>query len=261
VPFTGYAWPTIAGEVRRYLRDSSWAVRPPRDLQEQAVLVERAITELLHDLGYSPTVEQIAGRTGLSFEGVLEARQALRARTAASLSAPATADEREHHLEDRVGSLDAGFADVDDRASVEYLMRDLSAQERDLLRLRLEEDLTQKDIGQRLGVSQMQVSRLLRRALHKLAHPAAKLTAPDDHLHVRPSPASSRDRRRETAPGVGSRVVAQRAEALLRRGAHALHGNGADASFPHPPPTAMSPNRPAKKGRHAEGSDHRVSRT
>src|SRR3954451_13250518 len=90
--FSSYALPTMAGELRRHFRDRGWAVRPPRDLQEQALLVERTSDQLSRDLGHSPTISDIAEATGLDEELVLEARQALSARMSTSLSTPPRED-------------------------------------------------------------------------------------------------------------------------------------------------------------------------
>ncbi len=173
VEFSSYALPTMAGELRRYFRDRGWNVRPPRDLQEHALAVERAARDLVADLGRSPTVSEIAGRTGLDEEAVLEAREALASRSAVSFSAPVAGDD-EHELGDSLGICDPGFEGAEDRALVDGLLRRLSRREREIVRLRFEEDLTQLEIGTRVGMSQMHVSRVLRSAVDKLriAHAA-----------------------------------------------------------------------------------------
>jgi len=170
--FSSYALPTMLGELRRHFRDRGWAVRPPRTLQEHALLIERATAELTNTLGRSPTVEQLADHTGLELEEVLEAREAVVAHTATSLSAPVGDGEETAELGDLMGGEDPGYARADDRATVEALMQSLSHREREILRLRMEEDLTQSEIGERVGLSQMHVSRLLRQILEKL-HAAA----------------------------------------------------------------------------------------
>lgn len=170
--FSSYALPTMLGELRRHFRDRGWAVRPPRTLQEHAMLVERRTGELSRDLGRAPTVAQLAEATGLTLEEVLDAREAVAAHAATSLSAPAGGEEDGTVLGDLLGVEDEGFARADDRATVSALVRTLSHREREILRLRLEEDLTQSEIGVRIGLSQMHVSRLLRQILEKL-HAAA----------------------------------------------------------------------------------------
>jgi RNA polymerase sigma-B factor len=170
--FASYAMPTMHGDLRRHFRDRSWAVRPPRDLQELALRVERVSAELLTSLGTAPTVQQLADHAGLSTEAVLEARQAMCAHTATSLSAgPGEADPPGFAA--RLGELDRGYADVEDRVTLDGLMRCLTRREREIVRLRLQNDLTQQQIGPRGGLAQMHVSRLLRASLAKLRAAAA----------------------------------------------------------------------------------------
>jgi RNA polymerase sigma-B factor len=171
VAFSSYAVPTIAGEVRRYFRDRTWAVRPPRDLQERALAVDKAVQDLTNRLGRSPTVRQIGQALELEDEAVLEAMEAGRASTATSLSAPRSSDDdgADNTLEGAIGVDEDGFATAEQRATYEQLARCLTDRERRVVELRFKEDLTQEEIGQRVGVSQMQVSRVLRQALAKLA--------------------------------------------------------------------------------------------
>jgi RNA polymerase sigma-B factor len=169
VAFSSFAVPTIAGEVRRYFRDRCWAVRPPRDLQDRALAVEKVVTELTNRLGHSPTVRQIGGALELPDEDVLEALEAARAASATSLSAPRAADDGgETTLEASIGVEDDGFTSAEQRVMYEQLSRCLTERERLIVRLRFDDDLTQEEIGKRVGVSQMQISRLLRQALAKL---------------------------------------------------------------------------------------------
>jgi RNA polymerase sigma-B factor len=173
VAFSSYALPTMSGELRRHFRDHSWNVRPPRELQEHAMAVERATAELIRELGHSPTVAEVAGRAGLSCEAVLEAREALSARGAVSLEAP-TAGAEDHALGDVIGTGDDGYEAAEQRATIDALARGLTRREREILRLRFEEDLTQSEIGQAIGLSQMHVSRILRTVLDKLHAAAAR---------------------------------------------------------------------------------------
>jgi RNA polymerase sigma-B factor len=179
--FSSYALPTMLGELRRHFRDRGWAVRPPRTLQEHALLVERTTAELQRALGRSPTVEELSETTRLSHEQVLEAREAAAAHGATSLSAHVGGDDDAGELGDMIGVEDDGFARADDRATVDALLRTLTYREREILRLRMEEDLTQSEIGERVGLSQMHVSRLLRQILDKL-HVAAARRAGDTGL-------------------------------------------------------------------------------
>jgi RNA polymerase sigma-B factor len=169
IAFSSFAVPTIAGELRRYFRDRSWAVRPPRDLQDRALAVEKRAAELTNRLGHSPSIRQIGQALELSDEDVLEALEAARARSATSLSAPRTDDDGgESALVATIGVEEGGFTAAEQRVTYEQLARCLVPREREIIRLRFEEDLTQEEIGRRIGVSQMQVSRVLRQALAKL---------------------------------------------------------------------------------------------
>jgi RNA polymerase sigma-B factor len=160
--------------LRRYFRDRSWAVRPPRDLQDRALAVEKQATELTNRLGHSPSIRQIGQALELSDEDVLEALEAARARSATSLSASRPDDEGgESTLAATIGVDDDGFNPAEQRATYEQLSSCLLPREREVIRLRFEEDLTKEEIGQRVGVSQMQVSRVLRQALAKLTAEAS----------------------------------------------------------------------------------------
>jgi RNA polymerase sigma-B factor len=177
--FTSYAIPTITGEVRRHLRDHGWSVRPPRDLQERALTVHNVREDLGARLGRSPTVQEVGVRLGLSDAEVLEAVDARRARYALSLAGPASQSEGDDAmtLGDTCGVEEDGYDRVERRALLDELARVLTDRERIVLRLRCEEDLTQAAIGERVGISQMQVSRLLRQAQAKLARAAAPSAA------------------------------------------------------------------------------------
>jgi RNA polymerase sigma-B factor len=164
--FASYALPTMLGELRRHFRDRSWTVRPPRELQEDALKVERASQQLHAERGIAPTIDDIARRTALSHEAVLEARQALQGRHCTSLSS--CDDDDEHGLEQRLGRVDDGLARVEEREALAALAATLTSREREIVRLRFDEDLTQAEIGALVGLSQMHVSRLLRAAIDKL---------------------------------------------------------------------------------------------
>jgi RNA polymerase sigma-B factor len=167
--FAAYALPTMRGELRRHFRDRTWMVRPPRDLQELTLRVERAVEELSGRLGRVPTVPQVADALDLEHEEVLEALEAGGGRRAVSLSAPwGRGDGEDDVLEDGLGSTDDGFSTADARLLVDAISSVLDERERRVLHLRFQHDLTQSEIGAALGVSQMQVSRVLRSALAKL---------------------------------------------------------------------------------------------
>jgi len=169
IAFSSYAVPTIHGELKRHFRDHAWAVRPPRDLQELALRVERVVGELSRDRGHQPSVDDVARAIGVEPEHVLEARQASGAYRATSLDAPrAGGDDPGATLGDTVGRIENGFDRAEQRALLSELMRSLTLRERNVIRLRFDHDLTQAEIGERIGVSQMQVSRILRRSFARL---------------------------------------------------------------------------------------------
>jgi len=169
VAFSTYAVPTMVGEVKRYFRDRTWAVRVPRDLQERSLRAERAVWDLATRLGASPTVGDVARFLDLPDEEVLEALDAASAQRATSLQSPGRADEDgEVELGDTIGDEDERFAAVERRADLAALTRHLSPGERAVLRLRFSHDLTHAEIAAALGVSQMQVSRTLRQAVERL---------------------------------------------------------------------------------------------
>jgi RNA polymerase sigma-B factor len=171
--FSSFAVPTILGELKRHFRDTGWSVRVPRDLQELAVRVERRVTELSAELGRDPTIEELGASLGAGDEQILEALQAAAAHTAVSLDRP-RGDEGEpgDTVADGIGDEDPGFALAEAGATLEGLMRRLPPREREVLRLRFEDDLTQSEIGERVGISQMHVSRLIRQSLAELRHAA-----------------------------------------------------------------------------------------
>jgi RNA polymerase sigma-B factor len=165
--FSSFAFPTILGELKRHLRDRGWSVRPPRSVQERAARVEQAANALLAELGRSPTVVELAERVESTVEEVLEARQLATARHAISLDEPRDADDPRSH--GRTIAIDeAGFDAAEDAMILDGLMRELTPRERLLLTLRFREDLTQSQIGEIAGISQMHVSRTIRAALAKL---------------------------------------------------------------------------------------------
>jgi RNA polymerase sigma-B factor len=170
VAFSSYAVPTIMGEIKRHFRDRTWAVRVPRDLQELALRVDRVVSDLTRELGRAPTVDEVALAVDADSEDVLEAMQASSAYRATSLETPRAGGDNEpgDTLGDSVGLVDDGFNRAEQRAVLHALMRSLTPREREVVRLRFEEDLTQAAIGERIGVSQMQVSRVLRQAIARL---------------------------------------------------------------------------------------------
>ena len=174
IAFSSYAVPTILGELKRHFRDRTWSVRVPRDLQELALKVDRAIGELSRETGRSPAVAEIAAMLEESEEAVLEAMQASSAYRATSFDAPRAGGDEDSGdtLGDAVGSDDTGFGLAEDRATLDRLMQSIGPREREVLRLRFVEDMTQAEIGERVGVSQMQISRLIRQSLTRLREAA-----------------------------------------------------------------------------------------
>jgi RNA polymerase sigma-B factor len=169
--FTSFATPTILGELRRHLRDTAWALRVPRELQERALVVSRAAGDLTGTLGRPPTANELSEHTGLSVEDVVEARAAGTARHAVSIYRPLS-DGEDEPLADMLGAEDPAFAAMDDALTSERLLASLPPREREILRLRYEEELTQWQIGERVGCSQMHVSRLIRQSLRRLRETA-----------------------------------------------------------------------------------------
>ena len=169
VAFSSYAVPTIVGEIKRYFRDRTWSVRVPRDLQELALTVDRAVAELDLELHRRPVVHEIAAKIGAHEEDVLEALEASGAYKATSLQTPwGTDPDGGETLADALGMEERGFAAAEDRATIARLMRGITPRERQVLWLRFAGDLTQAEIGEQVGVSQMQVSRIIRQAVSRL---------------------------------------------------------------------------------------------
>jgi RNA polymerase sigma-B factor len=169
VAFSSYAVPTILGELKRYFRDAGWAVHVPRGAQEQAMKVDRAVKDLSTALGRSPTVPEIGQELGLQEEEVLNAMQASLAYEAVSMDAqrPSADADGDTFLES-MGEEDERFELVEYSAAIAPALNALPKRDRLVLHLRFVEDMTQSEIAERIGVSQMQVSRLIRRALARL---------------------------------------------------------------------------------------------
>jgi RNA polymerase sigma-B factor len=171
--FVAYAVPTIRGELKRHFRDKGWALHVPRDLQERALAVRRCRSALQGRLGRSPTVREVAAELECDSEQVLEATLASNHDSVASLDAPPARDDDEASaLGELIGSQDETYVAVEDREVIAGNWQDLSELERRVVRLRLVDELPQREIGRRVGFSQMHISRVLRRALERLA-PAA----------------------------------------------------------------------------------------
>jgi RNA polymerase sigma-B factor len=167
--FSSYAVPTILGELRRYFRDSTWDVRPARDMQELCLAVEEARDELWIELGRSPTVDDLAAHVKRAPEEVMEALQASDGRSLRSLDAPVHEEEGDSaSAGELIGDNDPGFERVEAGATIEQLTSILDERAREILRLRFSEDLLQSEIAERVCCSQMHVSRIIRSSLERL---------------------------------------------------------------------------------------------
>jgi RNA polymerase sigma-B factor len=168
-PFQSYAVPTILGEMRRYFRDSGWAIHVPRGAQERALKVRDAQERISNESGRAPSVNQLAEYLEIDVEDVIDALQAIRAYETVSLDAPrGGGDDDVVPYGDTIGRDDERYELVELDATVSSALGHLPARDRLVLQLRFVEDLTQTEIAERVGISQMQVSRLLRRSLDQL---------------------------------------------------------------------------------------------
>ena len=167
--FTTYATPTILGEIKRHFRDKGWSVRVPRRLQELSAKVNQANDELTNELSRSPSVEEIAKRVGASVDDVLEAMESSSAYSSVPLEGGGSSDDDDApSVIDHYATEDEDLAASDDRIVLEDAIRDFSPREKDVIRMRFFEGMTQVEIAERLGISQVQVSRLLRRTLRRV---------------------------------------------------------------------------------------------
>jgi RNA polymerase sigma-B factor len=172
-----YAVPTMHGEVKRWLRDNAWPLHLPRRVREDALAVMRATERLTASAGHAPTVGQLGAELGLADEAVPEARLAAGLFHWVSFDAPVASTDGGTRLGDVLGGPDERLDRADHMAELRGLRVHLREQERTALRLRFVEDLTQTEIARRMGCSQMQVSRILRRALDRL-HAAVEPSVP-----------------------------------------------------------------------------------
>jgi RNA polymerase sigma-B factor len=190
VAFSSYAVPTIVGELKRYFRDRTWAVRPPRDLQELTLRVDRVAQDLVAQLDRTPTVAELAGAVDATDEDVLEALQARSAHRGLSLQAPIGGQEIQTVLQDTLGGSDDGYVRAEARVLLDGLLAVLPERSREVLRLRFEQDLTQAEIGALVGVSQMQISRIIRQAIDQIrdvAEHEERLAEDEQHASLQPT--------------------------------------------------------------------------
>jgi RNA polymerase sigma-B factor len=163
--FSTFATRTVLGELKRHFRDKGWAVRAPRRIQELYLELGRATDALAQELGHPPTIRELAERTGATEEAVLEAVEAGQGYRATSIDAP---DRQDGTIASRLGDVDAGFSGTEDHQVLIQAMATLPERERLILQLRYVDGLTQSEIAERIGVSQMHVSRLLAVSISKL---------------------------------------------------------------------------------------------
>jgi RNA polymerase sigma-B factor len=180
--FTSFAVPTISGELRRHFRGTAWSLHVPRGVQEDALTVRDATARLTHRLGRAPRMTELEEETGLDAEAISEALHARAVQATASLDQPAgsRAEDGDATLAELIGEEDGRYALAERQADLAPLLRALPPREREILFLRFARDCTQSEIAERIGCSQMQISRILRRTLARLnrqAAGAAEITA------------------------------------------------------------------------------------
>ncbi len=167
--FTTYATPTIMGEVKRHFRDKGWTIRVPRRLQELSAKVNQATDALTAELQRSPTIDEIAAKLGTTADEVLEAMESSSAYSSVPLEGTGSAeDDDAPSVIDRYASVDGELAASDDRMVLEEVISEFPEADQQAIRMRYMEGMTQVEIAERLGISQVQVSRMLRRALKRI---------------------------------------------------------------------------------------------
>jgi RNA polymerase sigma-B factor len=167
IPFGAFASRTVNGEIKRWFRDRTWTVRPPRSAQERHLELRRATEELTQRIGRAPTVAELAQELELSEDQVLEGMEASAAYRSTSLDAPraSTSEGEGRTLSESLGTGDEGYGRTEAQLLVADLLETLPEREATIVRLRFYEELTQSEIAERVGISQMHVSRLLRKTL------------------------------------------------------------------------------------------------
>jgi RNA polymerase sigma-B factor len=174
-PFPAFASPTILGELKRHFRDRVWTVRVPRGLHDRMAEVDKATSKLTVELQRSPSVAELAERLAMDPTDVLEVLEANRNRRPLSLDRPAGGDDGEESpAGEWIGEEDSGFGLVDDRVTLESALPALDERERKILHMRFVEDMTQSQIAEQIGHSQMHVSRILRRTLERIRQEVAE---------------------------------------------------------------------------------------
>ena len=164
VDFPSYAVPTIVGEIRRHFRDKAWAMHVPRRLKELSLRLSRILDQLTNELGRSPTIAELAAAAGVEEEEAIDALDSMNAYSTRSLDAPFD-DSSDDSLSEKLGVDEAGYTEVEDGTLLAAGLDALDERERQIVELRFFHELTQSQIASEIGISQMHVSRLLRRAL------------------------------------------------------------------------------------------------
>jgi RNA polymerase sigma-B factor len=164
VDFTSYAVPTIVGEIRRHFRDKAWAMHVPRRLKELSLRLSRVLDQLTTELGRSPTIAELAAAAGVEEEEAIDALDSMNAYSTRSLHAPFE-EGSDDSLAEKLGQEELGYGEVEDGTLVAAGLDALDERERRIVQLRFFEEMTQSQIASEIGISQMHVSRLLRRAL------------------------------------------------------------------------------------------------
>ena len=164
VDIASYAVPTIVGEIRRHFRDKAWAMHVPRRLKELSLRLSRTLDQLTTELGRSPTIAELAAAAGVDEEDAIDALDSMNAYSTRSLHAPFD-DSSDDSLSERLGVDELGYAEVEEGSIVSAGLDALDERERQIVELRFFHELTQSQIASEIGISQMHVSRLLRRAL------------------------------------------------------------------------------------------------
>jgi RNA polymerase sigma-B factor len=173
-PFAGFAKPTILGELKRYFRDKVWTIRVPRPIHDRLARIESATEELTEQLSRAPSAKELATKLTIGEGEVLEAQEAKENRRPLGLDAPIRGEEGDDaSAPEWVGEVDGGYELVEDRMTLESVLPSLDARQREILRLRFIEDLPQARIAERVGCSQMHVSRLLRSTLERMRKDSA----------------------------------------------------------------------------------------
>ena len=169
VEFSTFATPTIVGEIKRHFRDKGWAIRVPRRLQELRISIGRATAELSQSTGRSPTVAELAAHLDVGEEDILEGMESAQAYATLSLdSSSADGMDEGSSLADTLGEDDPGLGEVETRETLHPLVATLPAREQRIIHMRFYENMTQAQIAEQIGVSQMHVSRLLAKTLAQL---------------------------------------------------------------------------------------------